>query len=463
MSSPTTRPTSWRLVAVAVLVASGILGALSAAHPGLRLVDFLGFSARGHRLLAGTDLVHPLYPVGYPLVLGLLQSITHDPLLAGRLLSISAGALAVGAVTRWLGPAAGLWMLVQPSLLTFGSTEGTDLPAFALGFTALALRTGRRPALAGVSLGLAVLCRYTALALVPVILWPASGTLGRRRAAATTLAAMALTTLPHWGLALATGEPLLPDQSSNLAIGANAVVHGPGFDTLLRLPSGLRSAMPFVFSGPGVGLGAAAVLATGVWSWRRGDRPTVDVAAALLVWGGLHTTLVAMAFANTRLVLPTRLALAAGLGVALRTRPRVLAALAILYGLWTLPPAGRTSPGEQNLAAIVAELESLDGTLRTGHFLTSDPWVHRRSGARLDTGTPLREAGGDPRALDADRIAAFARSRGDALLVLDVGRVQRTYPGLAPLLDQPNAAHAAGLRLVGRTPGYRVFAVQESP
>jgi len=441
----------------------GLLAALSLQHPGLRLVDFLGFSARGHRLLGGDDLVHALYPVGYPFLVGILQSTPLSPMAAGRLLSIGAGGLAVGAATRWLGPVAGLWLLVQPALLTYGATEGTDLPAFALGLTALALRASHRPVLAGVGLGLAALTRYTALALLPAILWPPPGARARSRATVRVLAAFGLTTAPHWGLAWLTGASVLPDQSSNFAIGANAVVHGLDVATLARLPAHLGAAVPFVFSGPGVGVGTAALVITALWCWRRGPPERLDAAIRLGCWAGIHVGLVALAFANARLVLPTRLGLALGLALMLRSRPRLLAALSLAIGIWTLPAAWSRSTGEANLQEIVAVMESLEGPLRTGHFLTTDPWVHRKSGDRLDTGTPMREAGGDPRTLDATRIAAFARSRGDLLIVVDIGRVQRTYPGLAPLLNTPHTATDAGLRAVGRSPGYRVFAVQESP
>ncbi len=102
--------TGWRPALAVALLAMLLLTIVSARHPGLRLVDFLGFSTRGHRLLAGDDLVHPLYPIGYPAVLGILQHAQLAPLTAGRMLSIAAGGLAAAITTRWVGAAAALWL-----------------------------------------------------------------------------------------------------------------------------------------------------------------------------------------------------------------------------------------------------------------------------------------------------------------------------------------------------------------
>ena len=455
-------PPLWA-VALVSTVAAAVLLALSLRHPGLRLVDFLSFTARGERVLRGEDLVHALYPVGYPFVLGLLQSAV-DPLTAGRALSLVGGVVAVAATARWLGPVAGLFVLVQPGVLTFGATEGTDLLAVGLGLGALAARSEDRPTVAGVLAGLAALTRYTTAALLLALLVPTAS--GNRRSqirdVGLGIAAFTVTTAPHWATALLTGASLLPDQSRNMAIGASAPVHGLDLDTLLRLPQGLASAAPWVLSGPAVGIGIAALLAlillpgkvrsrTGITSADRLD------ALRLGTWAIAHTTLVAVAFANTRLVLPSRLALALGVAVALRGRPRMLAVLSLPLALWTVPAAWQVGPAEERLAGVVAILEGLDGPLARGHFLTSDPWVYRRAGGALESGTPIREVGGDPRQITPFQLAENARLRGYSLVVVDVGRVQRTYPALAPLLDDPPGTDV--LRPVGRSPGYRVFAV----
>ena len=141
----------------------------------------------------------------------------------------------------------------------------------------------------------------------------------------------------------------------------------------------------------------------------------------------------------------------------LRRWPRLLGALTLPLALWTLPAAWTIDAAEERLAEVVEILSSLEGPLARGHFLTTDPWVHRRAGGALETGTPLRELGGDPRQLTPERVAEHARLLGYRLVVVDVGRVQRTYPALAPLLDTPPSSEL--LRPVGRSPGYRVFAV----
>lgn len=441
------------------------LTVLSLQHPGLRLVDFLGFSTRAHRLLSGEDLVHPLYPVGYPAVLSVLQWAGVSPIAAGRVISVAAGALAVGVTTRWFGAAAGAWLLVQPVLLTYGTTEGTDLAALSLGLAALWARSTERPVLAGTLAGLATLTRYTSAALLPALLLPPLGARHGRRSTVRTVGAFVLATTPHWLVALITGASVLPDQSGNLAIGANAVVHGPGWDTIARLPAGLQAAAPFLFSGPGVGIGLAGLGVVGALAWRHREPALADPVLRLFSWGLIHWVLIAAAFANARLVLPSRLCFALGLGLALRQRPRLLLAASIAMGLWTIPPAWRPSDAEQRLSRVVDTLEHLEGPLRTGHFLTSDPWVYRQNGAHLQTGTPLRELGGDPRTIEATQLAAFARVRGYTLIVLDSGRLGRTYPGLLPLFEHDSSAEDVGLSPVARVPGYRVFAVQpeESP
>lgn len=463
MSTPERTHPPWGQALAMAALAAAVLTVLSWHHPGLRLVDFLGFSGRGDRLLRGEDLVHPLYPIGYPLVVGVGQAIFEDPIGVGRALSIASGALLVGVASRWLGPAAGLWMLAQPGLLTYGATEGTDLPAVALGVAALWARTDGRPATSGALAGLAALTRYTSVALLPLLLLPTPRGPRPGPSLLRLVGAFVVATSPHWAVALTTGASLLPDQSGNFTIAASAPVHGLGWDTFARMPGGLRAALPFVFSGPGAGVGLAAGGLAGVLAWRRrSPLPALD-AGRLFGWGLLHLGLVSTAFANVRLVLPARLAFALGVPLLLGSRPRVLAALALVLGAWTLPPAWTEHPSETRLAGVVDLLESLDGPLATSHFLTTDPWVHRRSGPRLEAGTPIREVGGDPRTLDAATVARHARARGYGLVVVDLGRVHRTYPGLTPLLDTPPALAGTGLRSVGRVPGYRVFALQTAP
>ncbi len=449
-------PARWHVVFAVLLVACGGLLVLSAHHPGLRLVDFLGFAARARRLGEGQDLVHPLYPIGYPAILALVRPFLGDELLTGRALSIAAGGLAAAATTRAWGPWAGLWLLVQPGFLTFGATEGTDMAAFSLGIAALAARQEERPWLSGLLGGSALMIRYTAIAIVPALLWPTPS--GAKATWPRMAAAYGLATAPHWAVSLWTGAPMLPDQSSNLAIGANAVVHGFGLDTLTRVPDGLQRAWPFVASAPaaGVGLLASAVL---VLFLRKGAPPRHTLLPPLL-WAGAHLLLLSIAFANVRLALPTRLLATLGVAMLLRPFPRVLAAAVVGLGLWTVPPALAVDTAEARLADIVHTLEQLDGPRARAHFLTTDPWVHRNVDGVLESGVPLHEVGGDPRQLDAPTLADFARNRGFGLVIVDTARVQQTYPNLSPLIHDATIGPTVGLVPVARSPGYRVFEVR---
>lgn len=465
-AAPRTYATHLGATALVGLVTTAVLVALSHRHPGLRLVDFLSFTARGERVLRGEDLVHALYPAGYPFILGLLQQVL-DPLTAGRALSIGGGVVATVAAARWLGPVAAIFLLVQPGLLTYGATEGTDILSLGLGLAALAARAEDRPILAGGLAGLAALTRYTTAALLLALLVPTStrNRPARLRDIGLGIAAFVVTTAPHWATALWIGSDVLPDQSRNMAIGANSPVHGLDLGTLMRLPAGLASTAPWVLSGPAVGLGMVALAMVLLLPPKAGRRLRLGTgdrfdALRLVVWGGVHAILVAVAFANTRLVLPSRLAFALGVALLLRRWPRLLAALTIPLALWTLPAAWQIGPAESRLAGVVEILNGLQGPLARGHFLTTDPWVHRRVGGALESGTPMREVGGDPRQITPQQVADHARLLGYALVVVDVGRVQRTYPALAPLLDDPPGTDV--IRPVGRCPGYRVFAV-DSP
>lgn len=453
-------------VAGVVLITGGVLAALSHQHPGLRLVDFISFSTRGQRVWAGLDLVHPLYPVGYPALVGLLQGILGDPILAGRLVSGAAGALLAGVVAHSLGAGAGLWVLGLPVVLTFGATEGTDLLAAAWCLAALFARDHRRPALAGSLAAMACLTRYTGLAVLLAVWIPPRDT-RLSRDLPRLLGAFVLCTAPHWAVALATGTSMVPDSSLNMSIGANARVDGLGWDVLARWPGNVAAAWAWVSPGPGVGVGLAGLIATATapraWAGRAHlpDKPRQSV--RLLVYGAAHLGLVALAFANTRLVLPTRLAWSLGVAVALSRYPKILAGAAILLCVWTLPAAWPVSAAETRLAGITAALADLDAPLSEAHFLTTDPWVYRVGEGVLQPGLPVREVGGDPRALRPRALADFARLRGHGLVVVDVGRVQRTYPALAPMLDtEAPEVEQAGLTLVTRAPGYRVYAVQQA-
>ena len=415
--TPSRRRRLWSLLAA--LSALGLLSTLAAAHPGLRFVDFISFSVRARRLLDGADLVHPLYPVGYPALLAAGHGLTGDVLLVGKALSVLAGAGAVWAVARWLSPGAALWLLALPATLTWGATEGTDLLTVALTLGALAAARAH-PGWAGVLLGAACLTRYTAGIAVPVVLWLS-------RARGRTLLALLLATSPHWALALATGARLLPDQSENLAIGGQqgALLSG---QTLARLPMGLQIALVKSSWHWSTRLGAAGLV---VGALLRRDRRAV----ALLALALLHAAAVGLVFSNERLVLPTTVALSLGV-VWLLPRPRrgwLLAPLAALLLARGVPQARELEIGEAALAEVTAASARLPGS---GSFLTTSPWFYTWEDGWIASAILVRQIPGDPRLLTPERLRAWAEAAHVPYIAVDTGRVRRSYPGLVPLLQR---------------------------
>jgi hypothetical protein len=436
--SPAATPTldepagSPRAALLCALLALGVLGWMTNQHPTLRQVDFIGFSVRAERLWDGgaldSDLLNTLYPVGYPALLGLGQRLSGDVLWAGKALAVLAGAGLVGVTARWLGVGAALWALATPMVLEFGAVEGTDMPAAALSFAALATAT-RRPALSGALLGGALLCRYTALAALPVALWlsPARGRL---------LLTLTLTTAPHWGVALWQGRSPLPDQSMNMAIGAGGPGEAPSLaEALLRA---LRGALePWTAK-----LGALGLL---VGLWRRDRR-----ALALTLWGLAHVVGLSLAFSTPRLALPASLCAALGLSFVLRGPALWLAAVGLFA--WSAPRLAEQSPQEAQLAPLPALVEGLDGP-----FASSTPWFTARRDGWLVESLPLRALERDPRQLSPERLVKRARERGLKHIVLEPGRVTASNPGLRPLLS---GVSVEGLRRVRQDKGWVIYAVE---
>ena len=67
-------------------------------------------------------------------------------------------------------------------------------------------------------------------------------------------------------------------------------------------------------------------------------------------------------------------------------------------------------------------------------------------------------AGAMPGGMPPEALIGWAQGNGIRHIVLDVGRVQKTYPALRPLLTDP----PPGLVEVARSPGWRILAL-ESP
>lgn len=423
-----------RAIPLALALGVGLaLAVIAAAHPGLRFVDFLSFANRAFRLREGQDLVNGLYPIGYPALLLGGRLLLGDVLVAGKALAVLAGLGAALAARRAAGTGPALAMAALPAFLAWGSTEGTDLPAAALGLAAVAL-AGERPALAGLLCGLGCLMRYTGIAALPAVLLLAPS---RGRA----LGAFALATLPHWGLALALGLPLLPDQSQNMAIGAGGPRPGPG-GLLAHLPGSAARAAWEAWGSPWGALGLAGLL-VGILRRER-------VAGGLLLWAALHVLGVALAFSNARLVLPATLAAGLGLGWLLpaRARPWLVlpAALAILA---QLPAALRVDADERALAEVAA-------TPAPAPTLSTSPLYHQRRDGWLLGAANVRALGGDPRRLSPEALLQAARARGFRSLAVEAGRIG-SFPALSPLLRDPPPE---GYTLLVRAGSWRVYALE---
>ena len=408
-----------------IAAALATLGGLAAAHPGLRFVDFLSFAGRARRLTEGQDWVNGLYPVGYPLALLALKGLLGDVLVAGKVLSVAAGGLAAWAVGRLTRPGLGVAVLAVPAVLTWGSTEGTDLLAAALALAALA--TTERPHLSGALVGAACLTRYTGVAALPPVLL-----LTRGRA----LPAFALATAPHWLTALWLHLPMMPDQSGNMAIGA-----GPGGPSswVERLPAGAARAARDAFGAPWAGLG---LLGLGVGAFRR-----QRAAMGLLGLAVLHVLGVGLAFSNERLVLPATLAAVTGLAWLLPEGRRPWLALLALLALPQLPRAATVSEDERALAEIAA-VEA------PGPVLSTNPMYHQRVHGWLDSGVFARSLGVDPRRLTPDTLREVASQRGFQSVAIEAGRVSATWPGLRPL---SRGEAPPGFTLLGEAGPWRVF------
>ncbi|MCP4805365.1 MAG: hypothetical protein GY913_00515 [Proteobacteria bacterium] len=403
---------------VVVAVALVLLAVLSALDPGLRFVDFLQFSDRAHQLRVGAGLSHPLYPVGYPAVLSLLQAVFGDVLFAGRVISVAAGVGAVWAAVRLLGPWAGLWLLVQVQTVLWGVAEGTDLLAAGWGLGAIAAAHSKRPWLAGLLAGAACLTRYTGIAVVPVIVVAA----GWR-----PLVTWAAVVAPQLVLALVTGGPMM-DQGSNMAIG-----HGPPGQPagpFAQWLDGLRRATPHVLGEWPVWLGLAGLVVGAVKKDRR--------AWMLAAYAALHTGGIALAFANPRLALPATSALA--LGAFWLVPRRWLIVPAVLLACVSVPRALETPPEAARVRPLVEAAEP-------GRYLSSDPWFHTVEDGWLRAGTPVWVVG-EPHTLSASKIRAFAAQSGHTHIALDQARAGRS-PGLRALMAEP----PEGFTVVAEEPG----------
>jgi len=405
---------------------------LAWAHPDLRFVDFISFSERSRKLLSGTGWLQGDYPLGYPALLLLGKRLLGDALLAGKLLAVSAGILAVFAAQRLKGAAAATWLLALSALLTWGSTEGTDMPAAALALASLAAVADRSYVLAGALAGLACMMRYTALAVVPVVLFFSRDRL-------KVLLAFAAATAPHWGVALAMGASVWPDGSDNVGIAAGHPTRLWSWETLLRWPRASLSAARISLASWPVRIAFLGLL---VGLLRRDRR-----AAMLLAWWICHLGLLGLFFGNFRLVLPATLA--AGLGAAwlMPRRWLLLPALGLLA--WNIHAGWEVPRKEAERGEVAAATRGLEGP-----YLSSSPWFYWYRQGWVRGSVPVRALHRNPRAIDPPMLRAWALEHGFSRVVVDPGRIHVTYWGLEPLLQ-----HRApeGYERELRVGGWRVY------
>jgi len=449
-----------------------MLAWIATKHPGLRMVDFISFSARAQRLPDGLDWANPLYPVGYPAMLSMLQPMVGDVLWVGKGLSVLAGGLLIWAMMRWLGPWVGAWLAVQPLFVEWATTEGTDVAAVSLCLAGLACvfpahreqpHFRGRWALAGALIGGACMVRYTSVVCVLVAL---VGVFRCGRTAAKWFVPIfVLVTAPHWAVSLFFGEPLLPDQSINFAIGAGHPVDFWSFETITRWPEGFGRALGLTLQTWPTRLGCLGlVLGMGMKDRR---------AWALSVFSLLHLALLGLAFVNPRLALPALLTKSLGVfwfGVLAHrwsadrskwTKRTVIllqigcvGAMALWGFAWNPLPPHKASPAEEVLTDFVQETEGF-----SGRALSTSPHFYRKQGGWVQPVQLMRAIAPQPHQLTPERLWAEARAKDFSWVVVDVGRVRRTYPGLAPLLERDLPS---GFSLLTKEAGWRALQILES-
>lgn len=402
----------WAVAAVALAV----LGWLAARVPHVRFVDFMGFSARAQGLRAGEAWMHPLYPVGYPLLLSGLQAVFGDVLIAGRAISVAAGVGLSVALSRWTSPWLALIVLVQVPVLTYGATEGTDMLAAALAISAVLAAVHRKPWLAGALLGGACMSRYTGLAAAPVVIWLA----GWR-----SLVGFAVLSAPHWIGAAVLGVSPWPDQSLNMQIGQG---HGPPLGPVEGFFVGLLQVMHHLKHWPAL-VGVVGLI-VGV---ARRDRR----ALWLLVYGLAHCAGLALAFANPRLALPVLAVMACGWYWLLPRRWLVLALPVLLWWGW---PRSQELP--QDAVLVAQAKDAAEGI--AGPFASSTAWFYSREGGWLVSPWMIWEAG-EPGRLTPELLHAWCTRVGIQAVLLDRARTRRA-PGIQ------------GLAMGRKTPGFVLVA-----
>jgi 4-amino-4-deoxy-L-arabinose transferase-like glycosyltransferase len=164
---------------------------ISIKNPTVGISDMFGFIPRAESLSfkSLSPWVNGFYPLGYPVVLRSLSVVTGDYVIAGRVVSLICGVVALVVAARLSGLifgtpgaiAAVLVCITNPLFIRYSTISSTDMPAatFLIVGVYMVCRyelTGRLRLLltAGAAIGVAYLVRYTALTVVPaalVFLW----------------------------------------------------------------------------------------------------------------------------------------------------------------------------------------------------------------------------------------------------------------------------------------------------
>ncbi len=183
-----------------------------------------GLARTGRYADLGTGAPTAFYPVGYPFALSLGLRAGFGPFAAAVAVNVFATVLAVVAAAH-LGARArlrtALATALYPGLVLWSSAAMGETLTAALLVTALALAVARRPAWAGVALGLAALVRPASLLAVALV--PGAAPAGSRRGALVAAALAALCVVAPWGVrnARSLDAPALVSTNlgSNLLIG----------------------------------------------------------------------------------------------------------------------------------------------------------------------------------------------------------------------------------------------------
>ena len=417
-----------------------VLFALAAALAAFTIVQGIAPHDEGLMLQAGARIASgewpyrdfwSNYPPGQPLVLAALQEIFGASLLAWRVVAVAtdaAVALLAYRLAQRRAPevyALGAWLAVA-GVMAFPMLPGPNPPALLLAFAAL-MAARRRPGLAGVLAGLAVLFRVElgVAAIAGVLL---SAPRGRRaRALGPAVAAAVISLVPFLVVA--------PRAMWHDLVGFYGIQH------LQRLP------FPIGFDGP----------------WR--PSKLIEFYIPLILIAGLVLSCVQMAVGRERRPVNARASMHGGIAAgppalgpdpeAWSLAPMAVVGLAYLLGrtdVYHLIPLAAVLPVMLTWAAAVARVAWLRVALLVALALIAVYGVERRAGQALHppagaavpgpAGDGVQTSPGDARALAALRTElAQVTTPGEPIFVTDrrTDRVTAGDPLLYVITGHPNA------------------------